>query len=473
VKIAWFSPLPPSTSGIAAYSAEILPLLRARGLAIDTFIEPTAHDFVWKYRRQRYDLIVYQLGNAACHDYMWAYLFRCPGMVVLHDAQLHQARALALTKRWRPRREDYLAEFHANHPDAPRDIGQIVAAGFGESVYYHWPHIRLVVESARLTVVHNQRLLTDLGERYPTATLDMVEMGVADPLRAVECGVSASAAGSGYGETSPRLARIPASEGGQSAECGVGAVCEIRRRHGIPEHATVVAAFGGITPEKRIEALLSTLSAVRKRHPSLHLLLVGLETDHYDVRSDAERWGVRDRVHIAGYVSDADLPNYLLAADVCACLRWPTNRETSASWLRCLGAGRATLVTDLADLGDVPTLDPRSWQTLDTASAPREPVAISIDVVDERHALQAAFDRLVSDAALGQRLGRAARAWWQEHHQLDMMADGYARVVARAIAAPQPRVLLPAHLRSDGSEHLRALAGSVGVSDRVVGMLGE
>ena len=75
---------------------------------------------MWKHRRNEYDLAVFQLGNAGCHDYMWGYLFRYPGLVVLHDAQLHQARALALTRRWKPRREDYLAEFRANHPDAPR-----------------------------------------------------------------------------------------------------------------------------------------------------------------------------------------------------------------------------------------------------------------------------------------------------------------------------------------------------------------
>ena len=30
----------------------------------------SAHDFVWKQLREPYDLVVYQLGNAACHDYM-------------------------------------------------------------------------------------------------------------------------------------------------------------------------------------------------------------------------------------------------------------------------------------------------------------------------------------------------------------------------------------------------------------------
>ena len=39
----------------------------------------SAHDFVWSHRRAPYDLTVFQLGNAACHDYMWGYLFRYPG----------------------------------------------------------------------------------------------------------------------------------------------------------------------------------------------------------------------------------------------------------------------------------------------------------------------------------------------------------------------------------------------------------
>ena len=45
--------------------------------------------------------IVYQLGNSASHDFMWAYLFRYPGLLVLHDAQVHQARALWLLQRAR------------------------------------------------------------------------------------------------------------------------------------------------------------------------------------------------------------------------------------------------------------------------------------------------------------------------------------------------------------------------------------
>ena len=266
--------MPPSRSGIAAYSAEVLPQLAERDTAVDVFIDENAPDFVWKHRRNPYDLTVFQLGNASCHDYIWAYLFRYPGLVVLHDAQLHQARALALTKRWNPRRDDYLAEFTANHPDAPPSVGDVVAAGFGGSLYVHWPHIRLVVESARLTLVHNRRLLGDLREKYPNARFEGITMGVADP-----------------------LATRPAAD----------AIANVRASAGIPADAIVLAAFGGITPEKRIGPLLTALSTLATRHPRLHLMLVGGAMDHYDVMADAARWAVADRVHLTGYVPDADL----------------------------------------------------------------------------------------------------------------------------------------------------------------------
>lgn len=437
MRIAWFSPLPPSPSGIAAYSAEIVPRLRANGHDLDTFVETNAHEFVWKHRRRPYDLTVFQMGNAGCHDYMWAYVFRYPGLVVLHDAQLHQARALALTKRWLPRRADYLAEFRANHPEAPPAIGDVVAAGFGGSLYAHWPHVRLLIESARLTVVHNNRLRLDLQEKYPSATLDAIPMGVADPL-----------ADTGKKPENQR----------QNA---------VRERHGIPVDAVVLAAFGGITPEKRIGSILRAMSTTSRRLPQLQLMLVGSQANHYDVFDDAKRWAVSERVHLTGYVPDEELPDYLLGADLCACLRWPTNRETSASWLRCLAAGRATIISDLADLGDVPTLDPRGWRGLDTLHPAREPVAVSIDVVDEDHSLQLALDRLAIDMALRARLGQAARAWWQAHHQLDRTADAYERVLAAAAASSPPHVDLPAHLTEDASGHGRLLAEHLGVAERV------
>ena len=439
MKLAWFSPLPPSTSGIAAYSAELLPLLRARGLTIDTFTDANAHEFVWMRRRTPYDLTVYQLGNAQCHDYMWAYLFRYRGLVVLHDAQLHQARAWFLTRRWLPRTDDYSAEMRANHPDAPADLPYLVPARMGDRMYQHWPMVRLVVESARLTLVHNQWVANDLRQRYPAVNVHAIDMGVAEPVASRQSPVAS--------HQSPVVRR-------QSS---------VRTRHSIPNDGFVIAAFGGVTPEKRIGPLIRAIGAIAARRSNVHLLLVGGSVSHYDAMADAAAAGIGDRVHLAGFVSDEELPEYLHAADVCACLRWPTNRETSASWLRCIAAGRATLITELAHLGDLPTLDPRSWRLLNTSRAPRDPIAVSIDLLDEDQSLQLALERLIVDPQLRDRLGQAAHEWWRAHHQLPAMAAAYEEIIGAAINAPVPAVTLPAHLVDDGTSTLRKLAGELDV----------
>jgi glycosyltransferase involved in cell wall biosynthesis len=437
-ELAWDSPRAAAgRSGIAAYSAEILPLLGARKHEVDVFVDRApakgeagvfnAHDYVWKRRRNLYDVTVFQLGNATCHDYMWAYLFRFPGMVVLHDAQLHQARALSLTKaQWR--KDDYLEEFRANHPTAPPGVAYLVLTRMmGGTLYQMWPHIRLVVESARLTVVHNARVRDALAAAYPAATFDSIEMGVADPM----CSVQGAGAG-----------RVP----------------------GAP--TCTVTAFGGVTPEKRLGPIIRAMAKARRRRPELRLVIVGAPSADYDVMEEAARAGIADRVHVTGYVDDRDVPQFLADADICACLRWPTNRETSASWLRCLAAGKPTLITELSHLIDVPAINPQTWGP--RSATTKDPVAVSIDMLDEEASIQTALERLAADADLRGRLGRAARAWWEAHHTLDMMADHYERVLARAATLPPPRVSLPRHLTDDGTATAHALADTMGVTPAIL-----
>ena len=88
----------------------------------------------------------------------------------------------------------------------------------------------------------------------------------------------------------------------------------------------VVGAYGGITPEKRIPQLLTAVAAMGGDVP-LHVLLVGQRATHYDVDAEIASLGLAGRVHIAGYVADEALPAHLAAADICWCLRWPSNRE--------------------------------------------------------------------------------------------------------------------------------------------------
>lgn len=425
-RVAWFSPMPPSASGIAAYSAELVPALRTRGIAVDVFAEPPdcewpgavhARDFVWMHRRRPYDLVVYQLGNARCHDFMWGYLFRYPGLVVLHDAQVHQARARQLLQRWHPRRDDYEAEFRANHPDAPPDLAQLFAAGFGGSLYTHWPFVRLVLRSARLGAVHSPALAARLAATHGVA-VDVVPMGVPDP-----------------------LGPAPALD-----------AAAVRARYGVPADAFLLGAVGGLTPEKRLPQLLAAMQALGAL--PMHLLAVGAPAAHYDLLADAAARGLADRVHVTGFVPDAELGAHLAALDTCACLRWPSNGETSASWWRAMAAGRPTIVTDLPHQAEIPVRDARTWQPVSGAAPP---VAAAVRILDEHRGLVTALQILGTDPSVRRAMGAAARSYWAAHHTLESMADAYVPVLTRAAARPAPHLSRPLHLDETGDERARAL----------------
>jgi glycosyltransferase involved in cell wall biosynthesis len=181
--------------------------------------------------------------------------------------------------------------------------------------------------------------------------------------------------------------------------------------------------------------------------------------------TEARELGVADRVIETGYVSDQALPDYLAAVDVCLNLRWPTGRETSAAWLRCVAAGKPTVVTELAHTTDVPSLDLRSMKMACTLAGPHEPVCVHVDLVDEANTLRLALRRLPEDGGLRARLGSAARRYWETDGTLDMMAGDYQRVLLAAADAADPVLPAgwPAHLRADGTATARALTAGMGV----------
>jgi len=322
---------------------------------------------------------VYQLGNAPCHDYMWAYLARYPGLVVLHDARLHQARARRLLNQ--KRFADYRDEFWYDHPDAAADFVEYAVEGLGGPIYYFWPMLRVVMRTARIIAVHNGRVAAELREQYGNVPVEAIRMGVA----ALEA------------------AR------GTPLDGEVEAHARVRRELDVPDRALMFAAFGKVTAEKRILPILGALGALVAEGANAFLLLVGEAAEYPTLAGEIQRCGLGDRVRLTGFVRDEAIGGYLAAADACLCLRWPTAQETSASWLRCLAAARATVITDLAHLVDIPTLDP-SLQGSPPGGP--SPIAMRIDLLEEEKDLRAAMRRLATDARLRESLARAGHAYW-------------------------------------------------------------
>jgi glycosyltransferase involved in cell wall biosynthesis len=169
-------------------------------------------------------------------------------------------------------------------------------------------------------------------------------------------------------------------------------------------------------------------------------------------------------VHIAGYVPDEALPAHLTAADICWCLRWPSSGETSASWIRCLAAGRPTLITALAQLQDVPALAATAAESTDVTADPRA-IAIAIDPLDEPRDVPLALQALVAHPDLRRVMGAQARRYWESRHTLAGMADAYERLIADAASRPAPVFPLPAHLRDEGTSTAMRILSEMGVEE--------
>ncbi|HEV3404074.1 MAG TPA: hypothetical protein VG073_07260, partial [Gaiellaceae bacterium] len=83
MRVAYYSPLPPETSGIADYSALLLPALRER---ID--VETVKRGRTKPSRGS--DVSLYHVGNSPeAHTWIVDALRRRPGVVVLHELVLH------------------------------------------------------------------------------------------------------------------------------------------------------------------------------------------------------------------------------------------------------------------------------------------------------------------------------------------------------------------------------------------------
>ncbi len=455
VRIAWFSPFPPVRTGVAACSAELVSALAARGCRIDAYPETAAHDFPWTHRRRPYDFVVYQFGNSSHHDYVWPYALRYPGLVVLHDTRLHHARAALLLRE--TRRDDYRRELAWNEPQLHPDAAELAIAGFDSRLYYEWAMVRGLVERSRVVAVHGEATRRELLE-----ALSDVRGPTTDVRGSMVDGRCA------YDE---RIVSIRLGHGALvSAERAAAARKDILARYGIAQDAVVFGVFGGLTPEKRIPQIVAAFRATRAYAPNARLLLAGAAAPHFPL----DPYRAVDGVTITGYVDEHELTDHVAAVDVSLNLRWPTARETSGPWLRALAAGRPTVVIDLLQLGDVPTMDPRTWQ-LNPSSIVHRPassehaVAIGIDIVDEDHSLRLAMRRLATDADLRSTLGRAGQAYWQREHTIEAMTQDYQSAFARCASYGEMAagggngVRMPDHLTPTGTETLRALLAPFGI----------
>lgn len=226
MKVAYFSPMPPEQTGIADYSALLLPSLRER---VDVDVVRRGA----KRPPRGADIALYHVGNNPdAHAWIVDALRREPGVVVLHDFVLHHlVSGMTLGRR---DRDAYLDLMEREHGVA----GRLLAYGvidkrvppLWEARPADFPLATFVLDHATGLVVHSQ-FVRDQARAA----------GYEGPICVV-----------------PHPAwPVPAVEPERAAQ------------------GVVIGCFGVVNSSKRIPELLRSIAAVRREQPELVLLLVG------------------------------------------------------------------------------------------------------------------------------------------------------------------------------------------------------
>jgi glycosyltransferase involved in cell wall biosynthesis len=411
VRVAVVGPLPPAASGIADYSAELVPAL-AEHLAVELFPPPgspppdrrLAERFPVRSWRDLadpgLDVRLVHLGNDHRHH---GALFRAlpelpsPVVVVLHEYVLHHmVREMTLVAG---DAAGYVEALRAAYGAAGESVAHR-AVGTGVPLDpFVWPLFEPAVDAAAGVIVHNETTRRRVLASRPGARVAVVPHHVA-----VAPGDD------------------PAAERRAA-----------RRRLGLADDVFLVGTFGFQTPPKRLDVLLRAFARLRAGRPAARLAVVGAVDRSLDLERKLDldcrfAGGLAEAVTVTGHVAGLDdFLDWMRAVDVAVNLRHPTGGETSGTVIRLLGLGKPLVVTDAGAFAEIP----------DGCAAKVPPDEREEDVLA---AYLAAF---AADPALGRDLGAAARRHMAAHHSLAGSARAYAGFLAEVAASPgrpAPRV---------------------------------
>ncbi len=386
--IQWISPLPPLRTGIAAYCQDFLSAVDGiwpLGLILEDGSADPEFQSIRRQNPRAFDPVlptILHLGNSEHHERAFEASLRASGVVVLHDVVLHHA-ILARSVR-RNREREYWRELRERYGRRGVRAGRDLMAGRTVEELEDYPLSERFLEKARIVVVHSRYAQEQARSRVPNAEVRRAPMGVPVP--------------------DP----IP--------------VETARARLGISKDRFVIASVTHVNPNKRLHVVLRAIRRLVNRVPETRFVIAGEGSDGQELQREVRMLGLQRHVTCLGYVDDATARHVAAASDVCVNLRYPSTGETSASLLRLLAAGRATLVTDYGPASDVPN----------DVVFKIAPDALEVDIIEE------VLAELASRPALRSEAGSAAREWMIKEHSMGAAVDGYRAAVEEAFGIRLP-----------------------------------
>lgn len=300
MKVAYFSPLPPATSGIADYSALLIPALEAR-VELEVVRPGRTRPVAGA------DVAVYHIGNDPdAHGWILDALRRRSGVVVLHDFVVHHLMAGATIGR--NDGHAYLAAMEREAGAAGRMLGWGVLEGRVPPLWEvrptEFPLVGEILDRATGVIVHSHYVAAQVREHGYDGPLWVIPHP-AWPAEDVE----------------------PADVPGDP----------------------LFGCFGHLNENKRVPQLLRAFREFEQTHRDARLLLVGSEAPGFRLLAELPGGIIREP-----YVEEHRLMRLIAACDAVVLLRAPTMGETSGSAIRTLSLGKPLVVSDLGWFAELP-----------------------------------------------------------------------------------------------------------------------
>lgn len=388
-KLAYVSPLPPMRSGIAYYSAQLLPEL-ARHYQLEIIsttgeIEESSSDSCYPVRSvdwflengKQFDRVLYHFGNSEFHQHMFELLKELPGVVVLHDFFLsgivsHMDFTGVAPNAW-------AQELYSSHGyKALRE--RFTSAELLEDLIWKYPCSLSVIQSSLGVITHSPNSL-QLARHWYGGETD--NWSIVPLLRDSHIGISR--------DTARAALRLKDDE-------------------------LLVCAFGMLGPSKLNHRLIDawkTSSLARER--GCKLVFVGeMPPGDYErkVLKAIRENKLKGSVLITGWVSNAVFQQYLAAADIAVQLRSRSRGESSAAVLDCMNHGVATIVNANGTMADLDVSE--VWKLPD-------------EFTD--HELIEALEKLKQDGMRRATMGKAARSTIVNKHNPRKCGDMYREAI--------------------------------------------
>ncbi|WP_194724410.1 glycosyltransferase [Noviherbaspirillum malthae] len=329
-RLAYVSPLPPGKSGIADYSAELLPEL-ARYYEIELIVNQEHVDDAWvaanfvqrpvswfQSHADKFDRIVYHFGNSSFHEHMFKLLPEHPGVVVLHDFFLSGILHYLEATSYLPGAFRNALYYSHGYP------ALIDAAASGkEAAAWQYPGNRQVLDHATGLIIHSD-FSRQLAKKWYGED-EFSNWKVIPLIRAVSKEVNREQA---------------------------------RQQLGIGDDDFLICSFGLLGKTKLNHRLLNSwLNSVLARNKNCLLVFVGEnDPNQYgrDLAANIAKSPASDRIRITGFASPELYRTYLAAADAAVQLRTLSRGETSASILDCLAHGIPTIINRNGSASELP-----------------------------------------------------------------------------------------------------------------------